>query len=142
VVTVVGVAVLAVGVALLALPGPGVLVIALGFFILSMEYEWARARLEKARKSAADLADKAVSNPLSTVGSVLGALAIIAAGIIVGTTDFLPLTPNWWAGGSLIAGGLVALVTILVSLVQAKQQPDAAARGGVDPRSDVPVEKS
>ena len=44
--TVVGVAVLALGIALLALPGPGVLVIALGFFILSSEYEWARRRFE------------------------------------------------------------------------------------------------
>ncbi|WP_239395472.1 PGPGW domain-containing protein, partial [Frankia sp. CiP3] len=58
-VTTAGVSVLGVGVALLALPGPGFLVIALGFFILSLEYEWARRRFDKARKKAADLADQA-----------------------------------------------------------------------------------
>ena len=54
-VTIVGVAVLGLGVVLLALPGPGVLIIALGFLILSSEYEWARKYFDKARKSAADL---------------------------------------------------------------------------------------
>ncbi len=54
--TVLGLAVLGLGVALLALPGPGVLVIALGFLILSTEYDWARRRFEIARDKAADLA--------------------------------------------------------------------------------------
>ena len=119
-VTIVGVAVLGLGIALLALPGPGVLVIALGFLILSSEYEWARRYFEKARQSAADLADQAVAKPWSTVLSILAALGLIAAGIVWGSVSALPFS-SWWTGGSLIFGGLVALTTIIVSIRQARR---------------------
>ena len=51
-VTVVGAAVVAAGVAMLALPGPGILVIALGFAILGTEYAWAAAAFERTKRSA------------------------------------------------------------------------------------------
>jgi uncharacterized protein (TIGR02611 family) len=121
VVTLVGLAVLGLGIALLALPGPGVLVIALGFFILSAEYEWARRYFETARKKAADLADQAVSKPWSTVLSILASLGLIAAGVVWGTVSAVPFA-SWWAGGSLIFGGLAALITIIVSIRQAQAQ--------------------
>src|SRR4051812_11010125 len=84
VVTVVGVAILAVGAVLLVVPGPGFLVIALGLFTLSLEYEWARRRLGYVQQKVTELADLAVAKPLSTVGSILGALALIAGGIVLG----------------------------------------------------------
>ncbi len=118
-VTVVGVAVLGLGVALLALPGPGVLVIALGFFILSWEYEWARRRFEAARHKAAELAQQAVAKPWSTALSILASLGLVALGIAEGTVSAFPFS-SWWTGGSLIFGGLAALATILVSLAQAR----------------------
>jgi uncharacterized protein (TIGR02611 family) len=119
VVTVVGVAVLALGVVLLALPGPGVLVLALGFFILSSEYEWARRYFQIARQKASSLADQAVAKPWSTVLSVLASLALVAAGVIWGSVSALPFS-SWWTGGSLIFGGLAALATIVYSLRQAQ----------------------
>jgi hypothetical protein len=118
VITLVGVAILALGAVLLVAPGPGFLVIALGLFTLGLEYEWARRRLETVRHKVADLADLAVAKPWSTVGSVLAALGLIAAGIVVGVVDTLPAS-SWWTGGSLIAGGVIALATIGVSLYQA-----------------------
>ncbi len=118
--TVLGAAVLALGIVLLALPGPGVLVIALGFLILSAEYAWARRHFESARRTAADLADQAVAKPWSTALSILAALALVAAGVALGTVPALPFS-SWWTGGSLIFGGLVALATILVSLRQARR---------------------
>jgi uncharacterized protein (TIGR02611 family) len=51
-VTVVGAAVVAAGLAMLVLPGPGILVIALGFAILGTEYAWAAAACEKAKRHA------------------------------------------------------------------------------------------
>src|SRR3954453_11161949 len=107
-ITVVGVAILAVGAVLLVAPGTGFLVIALGLFVLSMEYEWARRRLEYVRKEVADLADLAVAKPWSTAGSVLAALGLIVAGVFVGVVQTLPAS-SWWTGGSLIAGGVIAL---------------------------------
>ncbi len=48
-VTVVGAAVVALGLAMLVLPGPGILVVALGFAILGTEYAWAAAALERTK---------------------------------------------------------------------------------------------
>lgn len=50
-VAVVGSTVLAVGVALLVLPGPAVVVIPIGLAILSVEFAWARLWLKKVRRS-------------------------------------------------------------------------------------------
>lgn len=45
----VGVTVLAIGVALLVLPGPGLVVIAVGIGILATEFAWARHTLHRGR---------------------------------------------------------------------------------------------
>ncbi len=127
IVSVLGAAVLGLGIVLLALPGPGVLVIALGFLILSTEYDWARRRFEYARSKAADLADQAVARPWSTALSILAALGLVGLGIALGTVPALPLS-SWWTGGSLIFGGLAALTTILVSLRQARAAGKESAR--------------
>ena len=44
---------LVLGIAMLVLPGPGILVVALGFAILGTEYAWAAAALERAKRVAA-----------------------------------------------------------------------------------------
>jgi Flp pilus assembly protein TadB len=51
-VTVVGAALVAGGLAMLVLPGPGILVVALGFAILGTEYAWAAAALERTKRTA------------------------------------------------------------------------------------------
>jgi uncharacterized protein (TIGR02611 family) len=119
-VTALGIAVLGVGVALLVLPGPGFLVIALGFFILATEYDWARRRFDAARRKAADLADQAAANRLSTAFTILFALGMVAAGVAWGTASALPFS-SWWTGATLVGSGLIVLITILVSLRQASR---------------------
>jgi tellurite resistance protein TerC len=47
IITVIGFTVLAIGVALLVLPGPAVLVIPAGLGILALEFAWARKLLKK-----------------------------------------------------------------------------------------------
>ncbi len=121
-VTAAGVAILAVGVVLLIAPGPGVLVVALGFFVLGLEYEWANRYFERARRAGVELAERAVARPASTVLSVLGCLAIVAAGIVWALVDSLPGS-SWWTGGSVIAGGVIALATIVVSVLHARSRP-------------------
>lgn len=56
VVLVVGVSVVAIGVALLVLPGPAFVVIPIGLAILSLEFAWARLWLHKIR----DTTNKAI----------------------------------------------------------------------------------
>ncbi|MEO7443383.1 MAG: PGPGW domain-containing protein [Acidimicrobiales bacterium] len=50
-ISVAGGVVLLAGLVMLALPGPGLLVVALGFAILGTEYAWAAAALERTKKA-------------------------------------------------------------------------------------------
>jgi tellurite resistance protein TerC len=59
VVAVVGGSIVALGVALLVLPGPAFLVIPVGLAILSLEFAWARRWLRKVRESGGELLDSA-----------------------------------------------------------------------------------
>ncbi|MCA9511473.1 MAG: PGPGW domain-containing protein [Myxococcota bacterium] len=56
VVAVLGLSVLAVGLALLVLPGPAFVVIPLGLGILAIEFEWARRWLRRTKAQYAELA--------------------------------------------------------------------------------------
>jgi len=51
-VSVVGGAFVAAGLAMLVLPGPGIVVIAVGFAILGTEYVWAAVALERTKQTA------------------------------------------------------------------------------------------
>ena len=55
-VSVVGGAFVLGGLAMLVLPGPGILVVAVGFAILGTEYAWAAAALERTKRTAAQAA--------------------------------------------------------------------------------------
>ena len=54
------------GIAMLVLPGPGIIVIVIGFAILGTEYTWAAAALERT-KSAAETAGRMAKNSASKV---------------------------------------------------------------------------
>ena len=70
-VTVVGFAVVAAGLAMFVLPGPGILVVALGFAILGTEYAWAAAALEKTKVAAEKAGRVAKVAVKSTAGKVV-----------------------------------------------------------------------
>ena len=55
IVSVVGVTVVLIGIALLVLPGPAFVVIPVGLAILATEYAWARRWLRKVRRMASDV---------------------------------------------------------------------------------------
>jgi uncharacterized protein (TIGR02611 family) len=55
IVSVVGVTVLLIGIALLVLPGPAFIVIPIGLAILATEYAWARRWLKKVRRMASNV---------------------------------------------------------------------------------------
>ncbi len=55
IVSLVGVTVLLIGIALLVLPGPAFIVIPIGLAILATEYAWARHWLKRARQIASDV---------------------------------------------------------------------------------------
>jgi uncharacterized protein (TIGR02611 family) len=63
VVTLIGVAIIAVGIVLLPLPGPGWLIIFAGLGVLSTEYEWAKRLLRFARDRVGRWTDWVVRQP-------------------------------------------------------------------------------
>ncbi len=58
-ISVIGFTVLAIGVAMLVLPGPALVVIPAGLGILSLEYAWARTWLRRVKEKVAGLAHAA-----------------------------------------------------------------------------------
>ena len=59
--TVVGFTVIAIGVAMLVLPGPGLVVIGLGLLILSAEFVWAKRALDRMKDGAKNIRDRWLS---------------------------------------------------------------------------------
>ena len=55
------------GLAMLVLPGPGIVVVAVGFAVLGTEYAWASAALERTKR-AADQAGRTARDGLRTAG--------------------------------------------------------------------------
>lgn len=68
VVAVVGGTVLAIGIALIVLPGPALAVIPLGLAILGVEFAWARYWLRKVRERSTTLLDLVRNNRRGRVG--------------------------------------------------------------------------
>ena len=114
-IAVVGAAVLAAGVALLVLPGPGFLVIAAGFAILATEFDWAQRALERTRERAIAAMEQATSNVWGSALSLATAAGMVAAGVV------LISQPDWpfggvWTGASIILGGLILLATTIYAI--------------------------
>jgi uncharacterized protein (TIGR02611 family) len=90
-----GIAVLAVGVAMLALPGPAFVVIPIGLAILSLEFAWAEHLLEKALIKGEEAKQKAaeatpLQKALSAAAVVLGCAAALTAALLW-DIPFLPV---------------------------------------------------
>ena len=82
-----GLSVLAVGIAMLALPGPAFVVIPIGLAILSLEFEWAERLLERALIRGEEARRKAAAASrtqklLSAAAVACAAAAAIAAALL------------------------------------------------------------
>lgn len=104
----VGAVVLLVGIALLVLPGPGLLLILAGLVILASEFPALERHVDPVRERAMKAAEDSVSSPLRIAGSVLAGLGLIAVGVVAGLRVFpwLPF-PGWGTGSSLILSAIV-----------------------------------
>lgn len=85
-VTVGGPLVIVAGIAMLVLPGPGLVVIALGMALLALEYAWARAVLAMAGRGAAWVRRTVLPRDGSSGRRVLG---VAGAGAFVVATTLL-----------------------------------------------------
>ena len=118
----VGWVLLALGLAALVLPGPGLLMIAAGMAILSQQYLWARRRLAPIRARAMQAAAASVRSWGTIAVSVLIALAGVALGVVWGVRPAVPgwwpLAERWWLpGGWGVGSGMILSGCIALSLI-------------------------
>ena len=104
-----GTAVLLAGVAMLALPGPGILVIILGLVILATEFAWAERMLDRTTATAAGAAVRVTDNNTGRAALAVSGLAMIIGGIAGGVV-FPDLRV---VGISVAVAGVIGLVTLL-----------------------------
>lgn len=115
-VTIAGVLLLAVGAAMMVLPGPGILLIVAGLAVLATEYAWARRLLKRAQRQARSVQAAAVSSPLRTAGSVLFAVGLLALGVAM----FVVADISWPAQDDrldAVWGPVTAGVLVLTSMI-------------------------
>jgi uncharacterized protein (TIGR02611 family) len=89
-VTIAGAVVIAVGIVLLPLPGPGWLVIFAGLGILGTEYEWARRLLSRVRRQVTRWTQWIAAKPV-WLGVLAGLLALLVIVGLVLLTLLLPI---------------------------------------------------
>nr|WP_246450294.1 TIGR02611 family protein [Allostreptomyces psammosilenae] len=80
----VGIAVVAAGIAMLALPGPGWVAIFAGFAVLATEFIWAQRALIWARRQAARAAEKALDPKARRRNIILAVVALVLLAAAVG----------------------------------------------------------
>lgn len=103
--------VLAAGIVMIPLPGPGWLVVVFGLWILSFEFHWAARLFDRIQDKVVEAAHLAAANRWGTALSVLSACSIIAAGFVWALWEDLPYS-SWVTGMALSASGVLALFTI------------------------------
>lgn len=120
---VIGFVVLLIGIALLVLPGPGLLLVLAGLLILANEFPTLERYVDPVQERAMKAAEDSVASPLRITGSVLAGLGLITAGILWGLRVFSWLPwPGWSTGSSLILSGIVLLALLVWSYRRVKQR--------------------
>ncbi|MFD5448205.1 PGPGW domain-containing protein [Streptomyces sp. NPDC127100] len=100
-----------VGVALLVLPGPGLLLVFAGVVLLSRAVPALDRYVGPVRRQAMRGVEESVSSPWRIAGSVTAGLCLVGAGLVWGLVPRVPFA-GWGTGASLILSGLV-LFTLL-----------------------------
>lgn len=109
---------LALGLAAILLPGPGLLLLLAGLVVLSQEYDWAARRVEPVKRQAFAAAAAGVQTVPRILVSVVAALALAGVGVLWGLDPqiprfwiFGPTLPfsGWSTGASLIVSAAIAL---------------------------------
>lgn len=113
------------GIAAMILPGPGLLGLFAGLYVLSQQYEWAERRVEPVKIAAFRAAAQGVQTWPRILLSVLGALVMIGIGVVWGirpdAPGFWPIDERWWLFGgwgtgiTLIVSAFVVLALIIFS---------------------------
>lgn len=123
--TVLGSVLLLLGIALLVLPGPGLLLVLAGLLVLADAFPAVHRFVEPVRERALDAAEQSVSSPLRLTGSILVGLWLIGVGVVWTLFPSLPLG-GWPTGVSLMFSGLILFGLLAFSLRRVKRRRAAA----------------
>ena len=108
-VTLAGFAVLGAGLAMLVLPGPGVLIIIVGLAILATEFAWAERALDRTASTAASATSKVTSSRSGKLALAASAVSMVAGGALV----IALVGQHRMIGVGVLVAGLIALATLL-----------------------------
>ena len=139
-VTIVGGALLVLGVAMMVLPGPGILVIVAGLALLATEYVWARRMLKTARAQAEKVQEAAVASPVRTAGTLVFGVALLGLGLAM--VFFRDVDLPFWSpvtGGIMAVTALILLATTYLTLRAAKGQETTYTATGPDGQGAVRI---
>ena len=113
------------GIAMIFLPGPGLLGIFAGLALLSQQYDWAERRVEPVRLRALKGAAEGVETWPRIVASCAGALVLAGLGVLwimkPPSPGWWPLSDTWWLPGGMWTGitqvlsAIIALALIVYS---------------------------
>ena len=126
-----GFLVLAVGVVLMPLPGPGVLIVLLGVLILATQFEWAERRVEQVKRAALRGAADSVKSWPRIFASVVGVVVLTGFGVLwcmhPPAPSWWPLDEKWWLyggwgpGSTMIFSGVVAAGVLVYSYLNFRE---------------------
>jgi len=126
-----GFLVLAVGVVLMPLPGPGVLIVLLGVLILATQFEWAERRVEQVKRAALRGAADSVKSWPRIFASVVGVVVLTGFGVLwcmhPPAPPWWPLDEKWWLyggwgpGSTMIFSGVVAAGVLVYSYLNFRE---------------------
>ncbi|HVL86368.1 MAG TPA: PGPGW domain-containing protein [Pseudonocardia sp.] len=104
----VGGALVVLGIAMLVLPGPGLLVVLAGLLVLALKFPAVERYVDPVRDRALQAAEESIASPARLAASVAGGVLLIGAGVVWGLVPTLPLG-GWGTGAGLIVSGVVVL---------------------------------
>ena len=126
-----------VGVVLFPLPGPGLLLMAVGMALLAREYDWARRHVDGLRRRALLSAARGVVTTPKALTTLAVTIVLTGSGAL---WLWKPAEPSWWplpswcwlpggfwAGVSQALSGLVTLALVLHAWRRFHHRPDLVA---------------
>jgi hypothetical protein len=120
-VTVVGWVLVLAGVVLIAIPGPGLLIMLSGLVVLASEYTWAQRFVDPVRVRALRAAEESVASGWRIVATLLGGVWLAALGVLWWMDPQIPriwvLGPRLPLGGWPTGSGLVLSAFIVWGLL-------------------------
>lgn len=129
--------VLVVGILALFLPGPGLLLTFSGLAILSTQYAWAKRWMHPVRMRALRGAAEGVETPFRIFLSSIGALCLVAVGVLwlldPPAPGWWPLREEWWLFGgpgvaiTMLGSSAVAIGLLIYSVHRFYGKPEAVA---------------